>query len=633
MLESLADSGADAFYLGGKGLNMRLHRRDLNLTDGELVTAAELCRARGLGLYVTVNKLMGADDLAAAPEYLDFLAREVRPDALIVQDLAIPALIAERGLDLALHASVMMNAHDEPGLRALAALGFTRVVLSRESSLADVRRLLEATGMEMEYFAHGDMCVAHGSQCLYSGMLFGLSSNRGLCMKPCRWPFSAEAGGRRYGPGFPLAVRDMCLYPELGAALEAGVSSFKIEGRMRPADYVGRVIAAYAEALDRLTGVGDAGSTMVGTDDEAYRDLFEKRMRDFTTAFARGNPGSAMLNARWEGTGKFYSTGKVFSVAAPEPEAGGLDIARIEAILDEASRGAARGTAGDRPTLLSVRVDGAAAASAALNAGADRAILSGDPFGDAAFVSAAELEELRRRFPGKSLALALPRMLDDAEYPAWERAIAEREGLFDTLYLSQLGMDARFKGNYALAGDAPLNVLNAEAAALWAGRGLSSVCASVEAGARDLAALALGSPVPVELVAHGRPCAMYLSLDLAECVATLPEAAAGSAPASPFRDAPLTLFDERGTPRPALRDARGKYQLLPAKALRLLPLVPALSRLGVGMLRIDGALYDDRELASLCAAYRAVLDGADPAAATTLTERYGAWLGAIRTES
>jgi putative protease len=679
ILEALADSGTDAFYVGGKSLNMRLHRRDLNFSGDELVAAGGLCREKGLRLYVTVNKLMGDDDLAEAPGYLEFLARDVRPDAILVQDMAIPAIVAQRRLGLAMHASVMMNAHDLPGIRALAALGFSRVVMSRESSLADCMRLGEASGMELEYFAHGDLCATHGSQCLYSGMLFGQSSNRGLCMKPCRWPFKATMGGRLYGSGFPLAVRDMCLYLDLQAAADSGISSFKLEGRMRSADYLRPIISAYAGSLDRLVasdgvasdgvasaGVASAGSASSGVSRAGiagsaelpvettvpydprigYEALFANRMRDFTTAFAYGRPGSSMLNKRWEGTGKFYSSGKVFSHAAEEPGASPADAAHISKILRSSAVRARPGQSGGRSRpQLAVRVDGTALAGAAFEAGADVAIISGEPLrplagaaGIAPFVPIADLESLRKRHPDKIVCLALPRMLEDDDYPAWEQTLRERAGLFDELYVTQLGSDDAFRHLAPrLSGDSSLNILNKAAAATWAGRGLSSVCASIEAGAADLVALVSGSPVPVELIAHGRPTAMYIGLDLASYVANLPPSDPAGAVDGVARDRALAfgtdvivLIDEHGSPHPVVRDCRDKYHLLPTKAIALLPLAPALIELGVARFRIDCALYDEPTIRALCSGWRAALDGADPASLAMPGEIEGSWFSGLR---
>jgi len=502
--------------------------------------------------------------------------------------------------------------------------------------------------MELEYFAHGDLCAAHGSQCLYSGMLFGQSSNRGRCMKPCRWPFAATENGRLHGSGFPLAVRDLCLYLDLEAAATAGISSFKIEGRMRGADYLRRIVSAYAGSLDRLCAARGsvAGETTPYDPAEGYTELFSNRMRDFTTAFAYSRPGSSMLNTRWEGTGKFYSTGKVFSRAIPEPETGAAEIARVRAVLrgGMAARRRQASTERGKPE-LAVRVDSTALAAVAFEAGADVVILSGDPFGAAteAIEPLSGLSSLRRTFPGKTIALSLPRMLDDQDYPEWEKTLGERAGLFDELYVTQLGAEQRFRDVAPRrAGDSSLNVLNGKAAETWAGRGLSSLCASIEADAADLAALLDGSPLPVEVVVHGRPSAMYIGLDLATYVANLPKTdetdvaesvSLAAARARSFSNELIVLIDERGLPHPVARDARDRYHFLPTRALALLPVLPELAALGAARFRIDGTLYDAATIATLCAAYRAVIDGADPETVTVPHEPEGTWFGALRAGS
>ncbi|HTH13602.1 MAG TPA: peptidase U32 family protein, partial [Spirochaetia bacterium] len=370
ILEALADSGADAFYLGGKILNMRLHRKDLNFTEEDLVTGRALTASRGQKYYITVNKLLGNDDWDSLGPYLEFLARDVRPDALIVQDIAVAQRIRDEGLPLAVHASVMANVHNEASAQAWKDLGATRAVLSREASLDDARRIRDRVGLEIEYFVHGDMCVAHGSQCLYSTQVFGQSSNRGACMKPCRWPFSARWQGQEYEAAFPLAVKDMNLHGHFPELLAAGVTSFKIEGRMRDAEYVGRLVRLYADSLDRYLSDPDHYDADLGAG-----ELEEHRKRDFTTAYALGRPGTEILNVRWEGTGKFYSTGKVFSSARQEPASSDQRVAELVEAWSTLPLPAAPPKAE-----LAVRVDTLDQASAAWGAGADVVILSGEPF-------------------------------------------------------------------------------------------------------------------------------------------------------------------------------------------------------------------------------------------------------------
>ncbi len=135
-----------------------------------------------------MNNLFSHEDIHVARDYLLFL-NDVQPDGLIIQDLAVLQLVKELSLNLPLHASVMMNVHNLAMIHGLKERGISRVVLSREMSLDQIKYIKTQTDMEIEYFTHGDMCIAHGSQCHYSGILFGMSSNRGRCLKPCRWDY------------------------------------------------------------------------------------------------------------------------------------------------------------------------------------------------------------------------------------------------------------------------------------------------------------------------------------------------------------------------------------------------------------------------------------------------------------
>ena len=217
IFKQILHSGADAFYLGGKILNMRLHRKDFNFSNDEIVEAIQMAHELGKKVYVTVNNLLSSEDLLETEHYLRFL-ESAAPDAIIVQDMSIIALVQKLKLNLNIHASVMMNVHNLETIKKLRELGVTRVVTSRDIDLNTVKLFSAQTDMEFEYFVHGDMCLAHGAQCTYSGILFGNSSNRGRCMKPCRWGYKMNQGGNQYNTTFPLAVKDMYMYeniPEL----------------------------------------------------------------------------------------------------------------------------------------------------------------------------------------------------------------------------------------------------------------------------------------------------------------------------------------------------------------------------------------------------------------------------------
>ncbi|MDZ7548232.1 peptidase U32 family protein, partial [Clostridium perfringens] len=166
IFKEVIKSGADAVYLGGKIFNMRLHRKDFNFTNEELEEAINLAHSLNKKVYITVNNLLSSEDLLQAEEYLRFLEK-IKPDALIVQDMSVVKLIKDLGLNLNIHSSVMMNVHNFETIKKLHELGITRVVVSRDIDLNTVKQFSKKTNMEFEYFVHGDMCVAHGSQCLY----------------------------------------------------------------------------------------------------------------------------------------------------------------------------------------------------------------------------------------------------------------------------------------------------------------------------------------------------------------------------------------------------------------------------------------------------------------------------------
>ena len=167
IFKKVVKSSADAVYFGGKILNMRMHRKNYNLTNEEIIDAISMARSLNKKVYVTVNNLFSQEDLLSAMEFLKFL-EEAGPDALIIQDFSILELLNELNLSLDLHSSVMMNVHNLETIKALRALGVTRVVASRDMDLKTINILHKQTDMEFEYFTHGDMCIAHGAQCLYS---------------------------------------------------------------------------------------------------------------------------------------------------------------------------------------------------------------------------------------------------------------------------------------------------------------------------------------------------------------------------------------------------------------------------------------------------------------------------------
>ncbi|MBO4359317.1 MAG: U32 family peptidase [Eubacteriaceae bacterium] len=234
-------SGADAVYFGTKALNAR--RNASNFGDGELEGSIRYCHERGVRVYITLNTLVCDDELELLRGEIVKVA-EAGADAVILQDLACAAFAKNICPGLPLHASTQMAVHNAEGLRALRKLGFSRAVVARELSLSEIKLLhQEVPELELEVFVHGALCMSVSGACYMSSMIGGRSGNRGLCAQPCRLDFRTDS--RDYA----LSLKDLCIIPHLKELEKIGVSSFKIEGRMKRPEYVAAATDACVKAL------------------------------------------------------------------------------------------------------------------------------------------------------------------------------------------------------------------------------------------------------------------------------------------------------------------------------------------------------------------------------------------------
>lgn len=251
-LVAAVDAGADAVYLGGKALSARKNAGNFD-ADG-LVRAADYCHERGRRLYVTVNTLIRDEEFGLLSELAGQMAG-AGVDAAIVQDFGVAAALSAMLPGLELHASTQMAIHNRQGVDFLREHGFSRVVLAREMAFSEIRDCA-GRGVALEVFAHGALCVSCSGQCLMSSIIGGRSGNRGLCAQPCRLDYSLE-GPKVRAEGALLSTRDLNQLSNLPRLKALGVSSLKIEGRLKGPEYVGQVTATYRRALDAL----EAGET------------------------------------------------------------------------------------------------------------------------------------------------------------------------------------------------------------------------------------------------------------------------------------------------------------------------------------------------------------------------------------
>ena len=239
-------NGADAVYMGGTMFNAR--RNAKNFDNSELERAIDYCHIRSARVYVTMNTLLFDREMESALRYAEFLY-SIGADALIVQDMGLISELNRCIPEMELHASTQMGVHTEDGLMACRRLGLRRAVISREVSLDGLRRLSKAkTGVEIETFAHGALCMSFSGGCLYSSMAGERSGNRGMCAQPCRKP--ASVAGYPQKSDCCLSPADLCMLMRVKELIEAGVSCIKLEGRMKRPEYVASVTRAYRAAVD-----------------------------------------------------------------------------------------------------------------------------------------------------------------------------------------------------------------------------------------------------------------------------------------------------------------------------------------------------------------------------------------------
>ena len=239
-LRAAVRCGADAVYLGARSFNAR--RRAENFGGDSLKEAVAYCHGRNVRVFVTVNTLIRDGELGDVYAVLEEIG-ESGADAVILQDLAAADLFRTHLPSIPRHASTQMTIHNADGAKAAEDLGFSRVILARELSLEEIRRIREATDVELECFIHGALCMSVSGQCLLSAALGERSGNRGLCAQPCRLDF--RAGERP----FALSLKDACLIPHLRELEAAGICSLKIEGRLRRPEYVAAATDACVRAL------------------------------------------------------------------------------------------------------------------------------------------------------------------------------------------------------------------------------------------------------------------------------------------------------------------------------------------------------------------------------------------------
>lgn len=382
IFKGVIESGADAVYVGGSMFGARAYAN--NFTEEELLAAIDFAHLRGVKVYLTVNTLIKNSEFSKLYDYL-LVYYKRGLDAVIVQDIGVVKAIHEYFPSMEIHTSTQMTVTGADGVRFLSQFGVTRVVMAREVSLAEMKRIHEETGMELEAFVHGALCYSYSGQCLFSSILGGRSGNRGRCAQPCRLPYTVEGKKDEY----ILSLKDMCGIKALDKLHDAGVYSLKIEGRMKQLEYACGVVKYYRSYIDSMKPVSDA-------DYDRIKALGNRC--GFTDRYYFDHNGSDMVT--------YVKPNFVSNAAEPSPEKRKLSI-EGELVLREGEPGSLTVKRGDVTYKASIEpVSAALKAPLDKKAAIDRINKTGDTdfefshikaqIGENVFVPNGALNKLRR---------------------------------------------------------------------------------------------------------------------------------------------------------------------------------------------------------------------------------------------
>lgn len=290
-LYAAINNGADAVYLGGSKFSARAYAS--NFDNETMKKAVDYCHSYGVKIYVTMNTLLKEKELNEAIKYVGYLY-EIGVDALIVQDLGLVKLIQEKYSDFEIHASTQVTIHNGEGAIYFKEKGFTRIVLSRELSLEEIKHISKDLNIETEIFIHGALCVCYSGQCLMSSMIGGRSGNRGRCAQPCRMEYTLKSNNMGEKKAYLLSPKDICTIENIKDIIDSGAYSLKIEGRMKRPEYVAGVVENYREAIDKEYYNKNFN---VQEGKKVLLQLFNRE--GFSTAYLKKNIGRDMMSYKF----------------------------------------------------------------------------------------------------------------------------------------------------------------------------------------------------------------------------------------------------------------------------------------------------------------------------------------------
>lgn len=577
VMEQVAAAGADAVYLGGKRFNMRMLKRDYNFSDQELRDAVDFLHQQDKRIYITLNNLYYDSELGELQDYLLFL-QDIAPDALIIQDMAVLALCRELKLDLPLHASVQMGIASLQALRFLEDQGFSRAILSKNLSLVEIKEISSASRLGLEFFVFGDLCIAHAGQCYMSSMIAGESGNRGRCLKPCRWLYHLEGAEQSEAAAYYLAHNDLCLYPQLPDLLAAGVTSLKIEGRMRSGEYLANIVGIYRQALDKI--LAEPKDYEMNT--AHFQQLEEKRIRDFCSGNLFARPGIDSIGLSGEREPFFPTRAVKLKKMAKAASSAALERPEIEGA--------------EQQLCWSVKIGDFESLDAIKPLGIGRLILEYAAANRCSY--GWTVEEIKKALTVVAdsdieIWVETPRIVSQNEYPQIEKDLRCMSQLSDLsgFIVNEAGSFYLLHGlGQAVWGGYGLNISNYWAARFWRERGMGGLTASLELEWERIKPL-LGQLNEMELLVHGPQPGMITDLCLPHMIKSIDDHINSEDASLYCLQGDYYLSDEWGQKYRIRADASCRNLIFYPHDLALIQRIPDLLMAGLKYWRIDGQYY------------------------------------------
>ena len=295
-LVAAVQNGANAIYLGGNEFSARAFAT--NFDRDELQKAVKYCHLRNVKVYVTVNTLYEDNQFIKLKDYLLFLSL-INVDALIIQDIGLMSYVKKYFPNFEIHMSTQASVCNLEAVKYFEKIGVERVVLARENSLQEIKNICRHTNLDIEVFVHGALCMSYSGQCLMSSMVAKRSGNKGACGQPCRLAYKLQKDGKNIDklPSYLLSPKDLCTLENVNALIEAGITSFKIEGRMKRPEYVAIIVGQYREAIDayfnnqKLNDYKDRIMEMKQMFNRGFTSGFLLQDKDFMASDYPGNRG------------------------------------------------------------------------------------------------------------------------------------------------------------------------------------------------------------------------------------------------------------------------------------------------------------------------------------------------------